>query len=130
MDLKALQAFSENKVILITGKDGCGKSLLAKSIIGDNQVSKIDGRVCDIKTRFIYQNVTDETNVFFIDDVVNSEFLTVVVYRHFEPKISIDRKCKPVVEIDKLITVITLSDACKIPLCSSFRRRVKIINID
>lgn len=132
MNLEALKAFSENKVILITGKDGCGKSLLAKLIINqwNNRTAKIDGRNLSFRNDFMFENIYENTRVIFIDDVVNTDILEALVYCFFGDKVIINKRLEPQIILKNFATIIVVDDACKIPLGSSFRRRVKIINID
>lgn len=132
MDLKALQAFSENKVIIITGKNGVGKSLLANLIIGqwNNRTAKIDGRNLSFRNDFMFENVHKNTRVVFIDDIMKRDILQAIVYKFYGGRVIINKRVETQIILINTVTIIVVDNTCKIPLGSSFRHRVKIINID
>lgn len=123
------------KILLLIGKPYTQKTHFAKRIAENfNSVQWIDGR-CNINhfsRNWIFEKVTDKTDLIVIDDALHNNTIEHFVIRYFsDSKMRVLRKHKEPIIIDTPKLIITAdSDNCNLDhLSQSLKRRLLIVNL-
>lgn len=120
------------KGIIIIGKRGSGKTSIAKEIIGDENVFKIDGKLFNPSDPFCFSGCTKETKILLIDNLPKT-FNTNWLYEVFFGLI-VNSKNKPFfnLKLEKIILVfddnVTIKTLKKNGQC--FIKRFNIISVE
>ena len=121
------------KAIIIIGEETSGKSRLSRDLVKKykrEEIALIDGRLFKFNSAFPFQNVTKETKVLIIDEILKIEILDGF-FSIVSGNLIVNQKHKEVFEI-KLEKLIIVCDSkikkSNLPNGASFTRRFEILD--